>query len=224
MNIIAREIGAVNPCFKNPHGLDAEGHYTTAYDLALVSREAMKNKKFREIVSTKTYSIPMEGEAWDRVLKNHNKMLWRYEGCNGIKTGFTKKCGRCLVTSASRGDLSFICVTLNDPEDWNDHTELLDYGINNFKDKTVCRKGEKIGTLKIGKKRKINLICSETFRFAQANEDTLSTKLVYDKIKAPLKKGNKAGTLIIYINGEEFIKIPLLSDKTVSKRWIRSEK
>ena len=87
MNKRAKEIGAVNTNFKNPHGLDTEEHYTTAYDLALIAREAMKNKKFREIVSTKTYSIPMDGEKWDRVLKNHNKLLWRYDGCNGVKTG-----------------------------------------------------------------------------------------------------------------------------------------
>ena len=87
MNKRAREIGAKNTNFVNPHGLDADGHYTTAYDLALIAREAMKNDKFREIVSTKTYSILMEGEKWDRALKNHNKLLWQYEGCTGIKTG-----------------------------------------------------------------------------------------------------------------------------------------
>ncbi len=87
MNKRAREIGAKNTNFVNPHALDAEGHYTTAFDLALIAREAMKNDKFREIVSTKTYSIPMEGENWDRALKNHNKLLWQYEGCTGIKTG-----------------------------------------------------------------------------------------------------------------------------------------
>ena len=87
MNKRAREIGAVNTNFKNPHGLDSDGHYTTAYDLALIAREAMKNDTFRKIVSTKTYSIPMEGEKWDRALKNHNKLLWNYDGCNGIKTG-----------------------------------------------------------------------------------------------------------------------------------------
>ena len=87
MNKRAREIGAVNTDFKNPHGLDSDGHYTTAYDLALIAREAMKNEKFSEIVSTKTYSIPMQGEKWDRALKNHNRLLWNYDGCNGIKTG-----------------------------------------------------------------------------------------------------------------------------------------
>jgi len=87
MNKRAKEIGAVNTNFENPHGLDSENHYTTAYDLALIAREAMKNEKFSEIVSTKTYSIPMQGEKWDRALKNHNKLLWNYEGCNGVKTG-----------------------------------------------------------------------------------------------------------------------------------------
>lgn len=87
MNKRAKNIGATDTSFKNPHGLDADGHYTTAYDLALIAREAMKNNKFREIASTKTYSIPMEGEKWDRALKNHNKLLWQYEGCIGVKTG-----------------------------------------------------------------------------------------------------------------------------------------
>jgi len=87
MNKRTREIGAVNTNFVNPHGLDADGHYTTAYDLAVIAREAMKNDTFRKIVSTKTYSIPMQGEKWDRALKNHNKLLWQYEGCTGIKTG-----------------------------------------------------------------------------------------------------------------------------------------
>ena len=87
MNDTAKKIGAKNTNFENPHGLDSDGHYTTAYDLALIAREAMQNEKFREIVSTKAYSIPMQGETWDRALKNHNKLLWRYDGCTGVKTG-----------------------------------------------------------------------------------------------------------------------------------------
>ena len=142
MNERAKKIGVQNTGFQNPNGLDAEGHFTTAYDLALISREAMKNKKFRKIVSTKSKTIPWESSEWDRSLTNHNKMLWRYEGCNGIKTGFTKKSGRCLVTSAKRGKTELICVTLNAPDDWNDHTKMLDYGFElsgNPKEKTVFR-------------------------------------------------------------------------------------
>ena len=140
MNERAKKIGVQNTGFQNPNGLDAEGHFTTAYDLALISREAMKNKKFRKIVSTKSKTIPWESSEWDRSLTNHNKMLWRYEGCNGIKTGFTKKSGRCLVTSAKRGKTKLICVTLNAPDDWNDHTKMLDYGFETLgvtEEKTV---------------------------------------------------------------------------------------
>lgn len=140
MNERAKKIGVQNTGFQNPNGLDAEGHFTTAYDLALISREAMKNKKFRKIVSTKNKTIPWESSEWDRSLTNHNKMLWRYEGCNGIKTGFTKKSGRCLVTSAKRGKTELICVTLNAPDDWNDHTKMLDYGFETLgvtEEKTV---------------------------------------------------------------------------------------
>lgn len=140
MNERAKKIGVQNTGFQNPNGLDAEGHFTTAYDLALISREAMKNKKFRKIVSTKNKTIPWESSEWDRSLTNHNKMLWRYEGCNGIKTGFTKKSGRCLVTSAKRGKMELICVTLNAPDDWNDHTKMLDYGFETLgtaEEKTV---------------------------------------------------------------------------------------
>lgn len=140
MNERAKKIGVQNTGFQNPNGLDAEGHFTTAYDLALISREAMKNKKFRKIVSTKSKTIPWESSEWDRSLTNHNKMLWRYEGCNGIKTGFTKKSGRCLVTSAKRGKTELICVTLNAPDDWNDHTKMLDYGFETLgvtEEKTV---------------------------------------------------------------------------------------
>lgn len=128
MNERAKKIGVRNTSFKNPNGLNEDGHFTTAYDLALISRAAMKNKKFRKIVSTKNKTVPWESSEWDRSLTNHNKMLWRYDGCNGIKTGFTKKSGRCLVTSAKRGGTELICVTLNAPDDWNDHTKMLDYG------------------------------------------------------------------------------------------------
>ncbi len=130
MNKRAKELGAKNTQFKNPSGLHEEGHYTTAYDLALITRKAMKNKYFSKIVSTKTKTIPNKSEKWDRALTNHNKMLWRYEGCNGVKTGYVKVSGRCLVTSAKRGKIKLICVTLNAPSDWNDHRILLDYGFS----------------------------------------------------------------------------------------------
>ena len=219
MNKRAGEIGAVNTNFENPHGLDSEKHYTTAYDLALIAREAMKNKKFNEIVSTKTYSIPMQGEKWDRALKNHNKLLWRYEGCNGVKTGFTKKCGRCLVTSVKRDSGEFICVTLNAPDDWNDHTYLYDYGFENFETKYVVKKSEKVTRFTYDKENKgsVNLVAKRDYKVAKGEKDDIVTAVEYTKLKIPAKKGSIGAYLNIFCNGEIIDKIELVTAKEIKK-------
>ena len=219
MNKKAREIGAVNTNFENPHGLDSDGHYTTAYDLALITREAMKNKNFSEIVSTKTYSIPMQGEKWDRALKNHNKLLWNYDGCNGVKTGFTKKCGRCLVSSAKRNGRELICVTLNAPDDWKDHTYLLNYGFDNFETEVVAKKGNYACNYVYDEKnnRSVNLNFGDDFIVSVAENDIIKTEIAYQKIILPAKKGIKAGSMIVYCNGEKIGEIDLITDKKLNK-------
>ena len=218
MNKRAKEIGAVNTNFKNPHGLDAEDHFTTAYDLALIAREAMKNKKFREIVETKNYSIPLEGEKWDRALKNHNKLLWMYEGCNGIKTGYTKKCGRCLVSSANRNGQEIICVTLNAPDDWNDHKYLLDYGFENYTLKTAVKNGERMGKIINGEKG-VFLISKNDVSVAVKDGEEVTVKTTVDK-DIPVKKGEVAGKLEVYINGEKAGETELVAEKTVKRPGI----
>lgn len=215
----AKEIGAKNTSFKNPHGLDIEGHYTTAYNLALIAREAMKNEKFTEIVSTKNYTIPMEGEKWDRALKNHNKLLWKYEGCNGIKTGYTKRCGRCLVSSAEKGGERLICVTLNAPDDWNDHMYLLDYGFENFENKKLFRKGEKALSITYDKKnkKKVKLLYDDNYSIAVDENDIITTEIKRKKITAPSKKGTIAGYVNIYCNGEKVGEVDLITASSIKK-------
>ena len=129
MNRIAEQIGLEHTHFVNPHGLDHPEHYSTASDLALLVSAAFEDVVFREIVSTRRYSIPAP-DGGRRVLLNHNKLLTRYPDCVGVKTGFTKKSGRCLVSAAERDGILLIFVTLNDPNDWNDHAALLDYGFS----------------------------------------------------------------------------------------------
>lgn len=218
MNKRAREIGAKNTNFVNPHGLDAEGHYTTAYDLALIAREAMKNDKFREIVSTKTYSIPMQGENWDRALKNHNKLLWQYEGCIGIKTGYTKKCGRCLVTSAER-DGKLICVTLNAPDDWNDHKKLLDMGFSDYKKEQVYKKGERVTKYIYDKKKNksVPLVSKEEISVMKKENEKLEIKIEYKKAKPPIKKNTVLAVAHIFIDGNRILEMPLVNNKEVKK-------
>lgn len=126
MNDTARKIGMKNTNFKNPNGLTEEGHCSTAYDMALLSAYAMKIPKFAEIVSTKSKSVA------GRALSNHNKLLRMYDGAEGIKTGFTKAAGRCLVSSATRGNMRLIAVTLNAPDDWDDHIGLFDFGFASY--------------------------------------------------------------------------------------------
>lgn len=113
MNEEAKKIGALNTNFINAHGLDEEGHYTTAYDLALITAEAMKNETFREIVSTQKIKVSGNEEVAGKFLKNKNRLLWSVDGCNGVKTGFTDNAGRCFVCSIEKNGMTLICVVLN---------------------------------------------------------------------------------------------------------------
>ena len=137
MNQKAHELGLVDTHFVNPHGLDHQDHYTTAKELALITRAALENPVFREICSTGRKTIPLHGDEGVRVLINHNKLLSSYEGCIGVKTGFTKKTGRCLVSAAQREGVTLIAVTLNDPNDWRDHSDMLDYGFGAYESLTL---------------------------------------------------------------------------------------
>ena len=141
MNLRAASLGLTDTHFVNPHGLDAEGHYTTAFELAIITREALQNPLFREICATERKVIPLRGEEGARLLINHNKLLTSYEGCIGVKTGYTKKTGRCLVSAAEREGVTLIAVTLNAPDDWRDHTAMLDYGFGLYESVTLCEEG-----------------------------------------------------------------------------------
>ena len=141
MNGKAAELGLTDTHFVNPHGLDHEEHYTTAYELAMITRAALENPVFREICSTERRTIPLHGTEGVRLLLNHNKLLDSYEGCIGVKTGFTKKTGRCLVSAAERDGVTLIAVTLNAPDDWRDHAAMLDYGFARYESVPLCGKG-----------------------------------------------------------------------------------
>lgn len=132
MNQTAKRIGAQDSNFVNPHGLHDDKHYTTAYDLGLISCYAMKNDTFREIVGAKSVKISNEFYDYPRVLINKNKMLSLFEGSNGIKTGYTKKAGRCLVSSCIRNDMELVCVVLSCPPMWERSMTLLSNCFNDY--------------------------------------------------------------------------------------------
>ena len=122
MNRRACALNLTQTHFANPHGLDSGENYSTALDLARLAQAALQNERFRAVVSTKTITCA------GRTLTNHNKLLWRYDGCIGVKTGYTRHAGRILVSAAERGGRMLIAVTISDPDDWRDHVSLLDYG------------------------------------------------------------------------------------------------
>lgn len=138
MNEKALELGLANTHFDNPNGLDSENHHTTARELAKLTAYAMENEDFRQIVGTAAYT--MEG----RTMTNHNKLLRLYPDAVGVKTGFTKRSGRCLVSAAERGGRRLIAVTLNDPDDWDDHISMLDAAFSQFQEYTLHTAGQMI--------------------------------------------------------------------------------
>ena len=132
MNEKAAELGLSDTHFCNPHGLQEKAHYTTARELAILTAHALKNKAFAEIVATRKHAVPQSGTDATRLFLNHNRLLRSYEGAIGVKTGFTKTAGRCLVSAATRDGLTLVCVTLACPDDWRDHTALLDWGFSAY--------------------------------------------------------------------------------------------
>ncbi|WP_071395635.1 D-alanyl-D-alanine carboxypeptidase family protein [Bacillus tuaregi] len=144
MNQKAAEIGMENTHFANPHGLDDhENHYSTAYDMALLTKYAMTNGTYKKIAGTKVHRAPNPTESWDRVWKNKNRLLTElYEYTTGGKTGYTKRAKRTLVTTASKEGLDLIAVTLNGPDDWNDHINMYEYGFKQYELVKVMKEGE----------------------------------------------------------------------------------
>ena len=138
MNQTARDMGLENTCFQNPHGLDHAEHYTTARELAQIASEALKHPTIATIVATRKTTIPHSGNDGVRLLVNHNRLLRDYENAIGVKTGYTKRSGRCLVSAAEENGAMLIAVTLNAPDDWRDHTSLLDYGFSKMETATLC--------------------------------------------------------------------------------------
>lgn len=213
----AKSLGAQNTSFKNPNGLDEEGHFTTAYDLALITKAAMKNEKFAEIVKTKTKQIANPTEDYGRVVTNHNKLLNLYEGCVGVKTGFTKKTGRCLVSAANRDGFEVIAVTLAAPDDWNDHKKMLDAAFESVEKKPLIIKDMVLKTVPVlnGDFECVELLAEENFFITPTSENFVADiKLDYkipEKLSAPLKKGDKAGWVDIYYKTEFLGKVGVVS-------------
>ena len=219
MNEKASDLGLENTNFTNPHGLDDKEHYTTALDLAKLTAYALKNPIFSEICSTYKHTIPLDNGEGVRVLINHNKLLRLYDGACGVKTGFTKRCGRCLVSSAEIDGVKLIAVTLNAPNDWNDHIQMLDYGFLRLKSVLLCESGDYTLSLNVinGKNDSILVTNYDSLYVTLEKDDIdISAKVEYDRLlSAPILQNDIVGRIVFYNNEKEIGSVPLYALESV---------
>ena len=214
MNSRAKEIGGQNTNLVTPSGLDSQEHYSTAYDMALIGAEAIKNSDFAEICSKSKYTVCFGSEPQTRTFYNHNRLLKELEGCIGIKTGFTKKAGRCLVSAVKRGGRTLVCVTLKAPHDWQDHKKLYELGFSRY-----SKYEAQVEPIVI------NVVNSQTEKIAA--EPLFTPELFVregEKIKnyvaarqfeyAPVYKGQVVGSLVYEADGTEILSVPLVSSQS----------
>lgn len=207
MNDKARELGLKDTHFVNPHGLDAPDHYSTARDLAALTAYAMNDPIFARTVGAKSVTV---GE---RVLTNHNKLLWQLQGCEGVKTGYTKAAGRILVSSASRQGRRLICVTINAPDDWNDHRALLEEGFSGYQVRELVAEGEVLGYRHIlgGDGTHVPLVAAEGFSYALAKGEEVEIILSPQYFSyAPVTAGAPEGCAYAVLNGQIIGQIELV--------------
>lgn len=212
MNDKAHRLGLADTHFVNPHGLDAPDHYSTARDLATLAQYAMQNPVFVRTVSAKTVRIGQ------RELRNHNKLLWQFEGADGVKTGFTKAAGRILVSSAVQQGRRILAVTMNAPDDWNDHKQMLEYAFAGYSTQTLISQGECLGTADIagGVAGKVKLLAGNDFTFALREGECWRIQLPEPGfVYAPVVMGQNAGFAHILIEDRAVGKIPLVYGSTV---------
>ncbi|MDD2446817.1 MAG: D-alanyl-D-alanine carboxypeptidase [Tissierellia bacterium] len=203
MNDKAKIIGALNTNFVNTHGLYDANHYTTAYDLAIITREALKYKEFEEIFSAKSYKCD---RVTDNYFVNKNKALWDYEGADGGKTGYTMASGRCLVSSATRDNMRLIAVSLNAPDWFNDNYKLMEYGFENLKLYNIYEKGQLItlANVRDGTREKVALVSGKDLIYPLRDDEIKDIKMsvhLDKKIKAPILENDVLGYIEVFLNG-----------------------
>ena len=201
MNETAKKIGANASNFVNPHGLHNDNHYTTAYDLALISCYSLKNDTFREIVSTKSIEIPWTTRNYNRKLTNKNKMLSNFDGATGIKTGFTKKAGRCLVTSAKRNGMELVSVVLNCPSMWEKSASILNNCFNEYKNVKILDKNNILDFYNYNNKEYGVYIKNDVILpIKESEKNDIRIDVNYTKdLKLPIKKDTAIGNVCIYL-------------------------
>ena len=219
MNQKALELGAINTRYKNPHGLDAPGHYTTARDLSIISRYAWSIPKFREIVGTPSKAIK-EG-AFTRQLYNTNRLLTGFNGANGIKTGYTGKAGRCLTASATRDGLHLMSVVLGADDHFSASYNLLSYGFSNYKLMDIIEEDAEYASVPVknGVKDELQLLAKTSITLPVREGEMVEFRLIAPKsIDAPIVMGHQVGEIEVFIDNKKAFSTSLIASTDIRKR------
>jgi D-alanyl-D-alanine carboxypeptidase (penicillin-binding protein 5/6) len=223
MNRRAAALGAKDTHFVNPNGLYDPDHYSSAYDLALIAREALRQPRFRELVATKEADLFVPELGMQR-LYNHNKLLWRDDRVDGIKTGYVRQSGQCLVASQTRGDWQLISVVLDSPDIYADTLGLFDYGFGAYRQRLFARRGDAVGRARVryGTKTRVPALAQRTLG-AVIGEDLPEAKLVVDlhSVTAPVKVGQRLGTAKLVVGGKVTAAGELIAGEPVARSWLK---
>ena len=216
MNERAESLGMTNTHFVTPSGLDADEHYSTARDMAVLMSYAMENEAFSEIVSQKNVSVDfIKPQDQRNTYHNHNRLLSTYQYCIGGKTGFTKAAGRCLVTCAERDGVQLIAVTLNAPNDWNDHAKLFDYGFSVVKTVELDDTKTKVNVPVVGSDvNSVDVAVRNPVECVIKNDENLKAECVFELphfLYAPLKAGEKVGKAVYIVEGKEIARVDIVT-------------
>ena len=219
----AHEIGAMHTSFTNSSGLPDPNHYSTAHDLAMIAAYGYKNPLFEEFVSTKSKIIPWAMNDFGRELFNENRMLWLYEGGNGVKTGYTDAAGRCLVSGAKREGVQLVAVVLDSEFMWNDSIALLDYSFKQIKAVKLYNAESVVKNVLVdsGVKSTVDIAVKEDVVIPMVEEDKQNFVTVVDipeRINAGFAKGDKLGTLRVMYHDKEVAATDLIATHSVEKK------
>lgn len=225
MNVRAKELGMKNTKFINTNGLDAEGHVTTAHDVALMSRELLKHKEVQKWLTTWMDTVVVGKKQSVQSLVNTNRLLKTYQGINGIKTGYTSQSLHCISASANRGSSTFIAVIMAAPSSsvrFNEAAKLLDYGFANYNTVGIAKKGEVIGNIKLNKGKEVQLeaIAKEDFNVLveKGKEGDVKKEVVLPpSVNAPILKDKKIGEIIATLDGDEVGRVNIVSKEDCPK-------
>ena len=222
MNEKCAELGLVDTHFTNPHGLDDDEHYTTARELGIIAAAALENEALRKIFSTYKMTVAAP-DGGVRLLINHNRLLRSIEGCIGVKTGYTKSNGRCLVSAAERDGLRLIAVTLDDGNDWHDHTVMLEAGFEAYERVELCAYTNivlpEISVTEGEQSRVRTALTDGVFVTLPRGGAKIECRIdIASSLPAPVSRGQSVGEVVFTFGGEEIARVPLVTAYAAAKK------